>query len=131
MKFFSRFLLLVFVLFASCKKDGKDATAMVKGTNRIIVSVYHHTVALPGIQVYLKYNVTEFPGTDLSVYDWNTTSDNSGVAVFENLFEGNYFLYAKGFDQNIGMNVIGASPVVLNSSTISNNEVYITLYVTE
>ena len=46
-------------------------------------------------------------------------------------FEGNYFLYAEGFDQNIGMNVIGGSPIQLNSTTIANNELYVTLYVTE
>ncbi len=134
MNHFLRLFLITSLLFISCKKNeelNSSGQVVVKGTNRLIVSVVHHTYSLSGIRVYLKNNAVEFPGTDTSVYDWNTLSDPSGIAVFENLFEGNYFLYAEGFDQNIGENVIGASPALLNSSTITNKEVYVTLYVTE
>ena len=119
------------MLFASCEKKEELNNQVVKGTNKLIVSVKHHTLSLQGINVYLKFNATEFPGTDTTLYDWVSISNNSGIAVFENLFEGNYFLYAKGLDTNISMQVIGASGAVLNSSTITNNEAYVTLYVTE
>jgi len=134
MKLIFRFFLVATVLLVSCKKNeehNSEGQVIVTGTNKLIVSVVHHTYSLQGIKVYLKNNTTVFPGTDTSVYDWSTTSDPSGIAVFDHLFEGNYFLYAEGFDYNIGVNVIGASPAPLNSSTISNNEVYLPLYVTE
>lgn len=130
---FSLLFIPVFI-FISCKKNDEHNSAgqvIVKGTNKLIVTVAHHTYTLPDIAVYLKYNTTVFPGSDTSLYDWHTLSDPSGIAVFDNLFQGNYFLYAKGFDQGIGMNVMGASPVVLNSSSLVNNELYVTLYVTE
>lgn len=129
-----RLLLITGLLFLSCNKNDEHNDAgqvIVKGTNKLIVTVTHHTYNLPDIEVYLKYNTTTFPGTDTSLYDWNTRSDPSGIAVFDNMFQGNYFLYAKGFDTGIGENVIGASPVVLSSTTLVNNELYITLFVTE
>jgi len=127
-------LLFTVMLISSCKKteeQNSSGQVIVKGKNKLIVSVYHHTWALSGINVYLKYNTTVYPGSDTSLYDWHTVSDPSGIAVFENLFEGNYFLYAKGLDAGIGAEVIGAAPAHLDSSTITNNEVYVTLYVTE
>lgn len=132
-----RIVVLIFAagfIFSGCKKDEQKDNAgnvVVHGTNRLIVSVYHHTIALQGISIFLKNNATEFPGTDTTLYNWKTTSDNSGIAVFENLFPGNYFLFGSGIDQNISMQVIGAAPAALNSTTLTNNEAYITLYVTE
>jgi hypothetical protein len=134
MKSFGKLFLLVILLFISCKKDvqrDEDGHIIVKGSNRLIVTLVHHSWAVTNVSVWLKNNATEFPGTDTMVYDWNTTSDLSGVAVFENLFPGNYFLYAKGFDATWGGEVHGYYPVVLNSTTITNNESYITLLVSE
>lgn len=122
--------LIAALLFISCNKSD-DNQGSVTGTNRIIVTVIHHTYVVPNMRIFLKNNATEYPGSDTTLYNWKTSSDASGTAIFNNLFEGNYFLYATGFDQQIGLNVIGASPVVLNSSTLSNNELYITLNVTE
>ena len=122
------------LFFVSCKKNddyNNEGQVIVKGTNKLIVTVAHHTYTLPDIRVYLKNNTTVFPGSDTSLYEWNLLSDPSGIAVFKDLFPGNYFLYAEGFDQGIGMNVIGATPAILNSSTLINNELYVTLYVTE
>ena len=127
-------LFAVSMMFSSCEKKeelNSQGQIVVKGTNMLKVSVMHHTLPLKGINVYLKFNATEFPGTDTSLYEWSSVSNNSGIAVFESLFEGNYFLYAKGLDTNIGQEVMGASGAALNSSTLTNNEAYVTLYVTE
>jgi hypothetical protein len=134
MKSIFAFLILASVLFSACKKDemhNSSGQVVVTGTNKLIISVVHHTYSLPGIRVFLKNNTTEYPGPDTTLYDWSTTSDPTGIAVFDHLFEGNYFIYAKGFDPNIGMDVIGGSQAVLNSSTLTNKEMYLTLYVTE
>ncbi len=134
MKLVINLFLLTSILFAACKKNEEhndSGQVVIRGTNRLIVSVMHHTWAVTNADLFLKNNAVEFPGTDTLLYNWKKTSDISGIAVFDNLFEGNYFLYAKGFDQVFGANVIGASPAVLNSSTLTNNEIYVTLYVTE
>jgi hypothetical protein len=130
MKYFlSLFLLIVFVN-SSCKKEGPTG-GVVTGKYSIIVTVMHHERILKDIPVYLKYNATEFPGHDTSLYDWTKTSDLSGIVYFDKLFEGNYFLYGKGIDGGIGVEVIGGASVVVNASTTVNNEIYDTLMVTE
>ena len=89
MKNIIKFFLLASILFVSCKKDSEhDATGhvVVKGINKLIVSVVHHTYSISNVRVYLKNNATEFPGTDTTKYEWNMVSDDSGIAVFENLF---------------------------------------------
>ena len=130
MKFFSTLLLLLVLLNSSCKKDTPEG-GVIKGNKRIIVTVMHHERILSGIKVYLKYNAHEFPGADSTLYDWNTTSDMSGVAVFDNLFNGNYFLYGKGIDTGIGLEVIGGGSLAVNDTTTVNNEIYYPLMVTE
>ena len=128
-----KLFLLAAVLLVSCGKDdtSNGPGPILTGKNKLVVSVIHHTYAVAGVSVFLKNNATEFPGFDSTMYEWQATSDPSGIAVFENLFEGNYFLYAKGFDPFVGLEVIGAAPAVLNSSTLTNNEIYVTLSVTE
>jgi hypothetical protein len=130
MRYFLAFSFLIFLLSSSCKKESPTGS-IVKGNYSIIVTVKHHDRILQGIPVYLKNNATEFPGHDTSLYDWNKTSDLSGIAFFNELFGGNYFLYGKGIDSAIGMEVIGAAAVSLSDSTTVNNEVYVTLFVTE
>jgi hypothetical protein len=129
MRIISILLLLFILVNTSCKKD--DANGVVKGNKNIIVTVWHHERILSGIKLYLKYNATEFPGNDSTLYDWSATSDLSGVAQFNDLFNGNYFLYGKGIDTGIGLEVIGGAVVNLNDSTTVNNEIYVRLMVTE
>ena len=130
MRYFLTFLILAVFVNLSCKKEGPTG-GVVKGKYKIIVTVMHHERILQGIPVYLKYDATEFPGHDISLYDWNNTSDLSGVATFDEMFDGNYFLYGKGIDTGIGLEVIGAAAVIVNESTTVNNEIYVTLMVTE
>ena len=134
MKIPFKIFVLTILLFTGCEKDAErnsDGHIIVKGSNRLIVSVIHHTWAVTNIQVWLKEDATEFPGTNTSLYDWSATTDAGGTAIFNELFPGNYFLYAKGFDTVFGAEVHGYYPVVLNESTLSNNELYFTLYVSE
>ena len=130
MKYLLTLFLLVFLTGSSCKKEG-PAGGVVTGKFKIIVTVKHHERILAGIHVYLKYNATEFPGHDTTLYDWNQASDISGVAYFDEMFNGNYYLYGKGIDTGIGLEVIGAAPLNVNDTTTVNNEIYITLMVTE
>ena len=55
----------------------------------------------PGGIVYIKYNSTTFPGTNTSVYDDSTRVGNNTPntfiqASFQQLSDGNYYLYFVG-----------------------------------
>jgi hypothetical protein len=130
MRYFLAFLFLVILTSSSCKKESPNGS-VVRGKYSIIVTVKHHDRILQGIPVYLKNNATEFPGHDTTLYDWSKTSDISGVAYFKEMFGGNYFVYGKGLDSGIGLEVMGAVALSLSDSTTVNNEVYVTLFVTE
>lgn len=130
MRYFFALALLISLQSSSCKKDTPSG-AIITGKYTIIVTVMHHERILQGIPVYLKNDATEFPGHDTTLYDWNDVSDISGVATFHELFAGNYFLYGKGIDTGIGMEVMGAAALPVYDSTTVNNEVYVTLMVTE
>ncbi|MBI2967508.1 MAG: hypothetical protein HYY40_06820 [Bacteroidetes bacterium] len=43
--------------------------------------------------IYIKYNATTFPGTDPSVYDEFQVTDYGAKVIFENLRQGEYYLY--------------------------------------
>jgi hypothetical protein len=128
MKYFLSLFLLILVVISSCKKENHD---VVTGKYSLKITVMHHERILKDISVYLKYNTTEFPGYDTTLYDWSKTSDLSGNVSFDHLFEGNYFLYGSGMDDGIGMHVIGGTSVAVNASTVVNNEIHDTLMVTE
>jgi len=130
MRYFLTLFILIFLTSSSCRKEDLSG-GVVKGKYKIIVTVKHHDRILSGITVYLKYNATEFPGHDTTLYDWNQPSDISGIVFFDEMFDGNYFLYGKGIDTGIGVEVIGAAPLIVNDSTTVNDEIYVTLMVTE
>ena len=89
----------------------------------------HHEVHIPSAEVYIKYDATEFPGINLSVYDNQTTaSDDGGHFEFEGMEKGNYYLYAKGYDISISEEVSGGTPVEIKSK---KQEVEMNVPVTE
>ena len=112
------------IIFISCKKDGirnPDGTVVVQGNITLSVHAYHHSWSVPYVQVYLKKNVVEFPGRDSTKYEYSVQADSDGNAVFTNLYPGNYYLYATGYDYYFGAWVRGQSAVVLNSTTLIND----------
>src|SRR5437764_13046 len=131
------FWIIAIVTFSSCKKNNVQTNAggneVVKGSISLYVAAMHHSWAVGGISVFLKKDATTFPGADTSKYTWKALADAGGNVKFPNLFPGNYFVYATGIDHAIGMPVVGYNiqAIELNSSTITNNEYYYTLYVSE
>jgi hypothetical protein len=126
------FLSVFIFLLSSCKKDrNADNAAAVKGTIMLEVHSIHHTWDVSGIKVYLKKNVTEFPGMDSTLYDISGQADGYGIFTFENLFHGNYYVYASGYDAYFGAHVYGYSPVVLDAEHVTDNKASLTLYVSE
>lgn len=110
------------LLLAGCKKEEDPNNIFLE------VLVVHHDIPVLDAQVYLKNNVTEYPGDDTSVYDETKDVDGQGQASFNKLAPGNYFLYSEGFD---GVDsVFGYMPVTLTDSMLFET-VNRTLYISE
>ena len=135
MRLFYLFYLIGIFFSYSCQKSNvqKDSSgnAIVQGTISLYVRCVHHSWGVSGLTVYLKNDATEFPGRDASLYSWSGVADSGGNVQFSNLTPGNYYLYATGYDKIFGARVFGYNGVALNSSTVTNNEVYFTLVVSE
>lgn len=134
--FLSFFVLLIAVFnFHGCKKENTLTNAsgqtVVQGTISLKIQAKHHWWGVPYLPVYLKKNSTSWPGMDSTKYEFKTTADYEGNCEFSHLFPGNYYIYAHGYDQVFGMDVIGYTPVQLNASTAPGNQCNVVLNVSE
>lgn len=119
-------------LFASCNRDYmsydvRELTASGRGGTAVLrVTPAHHDRLIDTGMVYIKYNTMN----QAKLYDDSAKIMLEGgkpVAVFSGLKGGNYYLYGKGWDRNINMEVIGGQAI-----TVTQEGVYfINLAVTE
>jgi hypothetical protein len=139
-------LILVFV-FSSCKKkegctdatatnydssaekDNGTCTYCVAGAGgdvTIVARLQHHGVTIPNIvghldSVYVKYNATNSPGTDLSLFDTLFIGEAGEDHVhLEGLKCGKYYLFGAGYDpaqDSIHHRVTGGIPYNLTTTT--------------
>jgi hypothetical protein len=106
-KWLSYIIGCIMVLFF-CSSCGKTdiQNAVIKG------NIMHHSWQVAGVMVYLKKNVTEFPGYNTQLYDDSTQAKSKvrGEApfVFRGLAAGDYYVYVYGFDSLFNMPVRGA-----------------------
>ncbi len=117
------FLILISVFLLSCKKNQLGGSAEVKGI------VKHHTKIIPFTKIYIKFNAKEFPGSDVSVYDEQITTDIDGNFKF-NCYKGNYYIYGVGVDNAVIVNngkVEGGVPINVRT----DEKISITVPVTE
>ncbi len=106
-KFFFIVTTLIIFLIACNKNAG------IGGNNTIVATVKHHGLVIPNATVYIKYNATEFPGENTSLYDDYKTAGLDGKVKFDGLKRGDYYFYGIGFDTTINQTVIGGVPVQL------------------
>ncbi len=107
--FLLRRLVWLFCILVSCHKAGEG------GKSSITATIKHNSKQIPFAQVYIKYDATEFPGTDMAVYEDNNIANASGVITFDTLYKGDYYLYAIGYDTVANTNVYGGVYVKLKS----------------
>jgi hypothetical protein len=112
--------LIATTTFYSCKKEGTGGKSSANGY------VKHHSNTIPNAVVYIKYGATEFPGTDLSVYDNHVTTDANAHYEFKELRKGNYFLYGVGYDKNISREVKGGIGIQLKRNNTVTTDVPVT-----
>ena len=128
---FSFITMSIVLFFNACNKADDAPVGTAVGKVVMTVDVRHHAWGVPGLPVYLKYNATEFPGTNISAYNISATTDQNGSVQFKQLSLGNYYLYARGWDAVFGDTVVGYMPVVVDASTAGGNLVDVTMYVSE
>jgi hypothetical protein len=119
-------ILLLFVItfaFFGCKKEGPGGKAKVSG------NVAHHGAAIPGATVYIKYGATDFPGTDISLYERSYAVDQNGNYAIGSLVKGDYYLYAVGFDtdsQGITEKLTGGVAISLSKKENKQQDIAVT-----
>ncbi len=97
------------------------------GTTTLVLTAVHHTDTIPGQPTYpdtayIKFNTSEFPGDDASLYDLvvaGTFPDTS--IVIDSMSCGNYYIFMTGFDVSIAERVKGGIPVVIHDEDVLLN----------
>ena len=118
--------LAVSCLFLACQKN--DVPRIL---NQTCVTTQHHELILGDIDVYVKYDATDFnfPGfEDLAEYDTVFTTNADGRGCINNLPIGKHWLVGLGFDPAINLAIKGRAFVNI---TFENPEVDMILYVGE
>lgn len=107
------FSLVIFCL-ESCSEDEEQLPDINLPTGSISGFVMHHEDTISNATAYIKFDVTEFPGTDGSNYDdLILVNETNGRFEFKNLPKGNYFIFGDGYDQECQCEVIGGVPITL------------------
>ena len=121
MKYLPLFVILLFIVSftSACKKDEnvekQICPAGPGGNLELSFFVTHHDTLIPGAEIYVKFNATEFPGTDPANYDrvllTGTAGHERGHAHLPFMTCGRYFIYSVGYDSLISDSVFGGIPV--------------------
>ena len=120
------FFLPIFCLFLACQKSES-----VRVLNQTCVTTQHHELIIGDIDVYVKYDATDFnfPGwEDLAEYDTVFTTNAAGRGCITNLPIGKHWLAGLGFDPAINLGIKGRAFVDVS---FDNPEVEMILYVGE
>jgi hypothetical protein len=110
---------VLLIFFAGCKKNEFGGNATVRGT------VKHHARAVPGSRVFVKKGAKEFPGSDTTLYDITLIADRDAAFSFK-CYQGDYFIFAKGFDAGLPGNVQGGTHVKVRNKEHVDLDVAVT-----
>jgi len=91
----------------ACNKEGTGGKATITGM------VTQDGMPIPSSVVMIKYGAKEFPGFDEALYDDRVTTGSDAAYAFTNLYKGDYYLYATGYDAILFENVSGGIGVNL------------------
>jgi hypothetical protein len=120
----TRFLIPVLLIgfgVISCKKNELNGSSNIHG------KVVHHTKAISGARVFIKFDATEFPGKDTLVYDAKVIADANGNFSIS-CYKGEYYLY--GYGQDLAIDppfvVVGGVPVKIRKNEDADVQIAVT-----
>ena len=132
-KAFLLITLFVVMLFCTCKKSDSTSPSggvTVQGNVTLTVNVMHHWWGVSSIPVYIKFNSTQWPGKDTTLYDMRQVANMEGIVTFNHLGPGDLVIYAAGFDSYFQAYVIGYSNLSITKAD-ANSTVNATVTVSE
>lgn len=118
--FLACFVALLAFTFNSCHKEGLGGNSTITGI------VAHHGKPIPNCVVYLKFNTQDYPGESPSDYDTHVTADAKGEYSFPKVYQGDYYVFGKGFDTSINQIVKGGVPVKVKRNKVVSQDVPVT-----
>jgi hypothetical protein len=95
----------IVIFFSNCEKQ---SSAGLGGNATLSIQGQHHGSKIDSLVVYIKFNSSDAPSDD--TYDLNQQVNTSGLARFDGLKAGKYYLFAKGYDPSISKEVKGGIP---------------------
>jgi hypothetical protein len=105
----------------------KRPSAGFGGNATLKISAKHHGTSIDSGKVYIKFNAKDVAESYDAETTINQSAPNQGMAVFEGMKPGDYYIYSTGWDPSISANVKGGIPF-----TIEEEKTYeIVLPVTE
>lgn len=115
------FYMITIVTFIGCTHEPFEFIGGKTGNAELVIYPQHHgeTAGLDSMVVYIKYNTKDAPAN--SVYDDSTTctyTNSMPVCRFTGLNNGNYYIYAKGYDYNIVGGVRGGIGYTITSQQV-------------
>ena len=89
--------------------------------------VVHHSKAIAGARVFIKFDAKEFPGKDTTLYDEKVLTDANGNFSFF-CYKGEYYLYGYGHDLAIDppFIVVGGVPLNIRSKETVDLQIAVT-----
>ncbi|MEL7021514.1 MAG: hypothetical protein AAGK47_07900 [Bacteroidota bacterium] len=106
-------LILPLLLLLSCAKEPIVFTV----DTEVAIQTIHHDVIIPECAIYVQYHAdrNEFPGFDnLTAFDTIYYTDDDGRAILKDLPLGTHWLYGRGYDDQIMLNVKGVLQINLD-----------------
>ena len=111
---------MVVILFAACTHDKFRPVGGRGGSASVMVYPQHHgnATALDSVKIYIKYDALDAPA-DGKYDDSVSWQPGAGGTVpngtFTGLWNGGYYIFAKGYDYNVAQRVRGGLPFTVRA----------------
>ncbi len=96
----------------SCKREDPEPVAGKGGNAVLNIVPRHHAKIIDSCLVFIKYNAQDLPSSfDDSV--WCQPVNGVSTAIFSGLTKGQYYIFGRGYDEDIDQICIGGGPFTI------------------
>ena len=113
----SKCLFVVSCLGLLCLASCKQKTSAGWGGNAVLrLEARHHGVLIDSCTFSIKFNASDLP-TEYDITQQSITDSSGSYVVISGLKEGDYYLFASGWDPSISQTVKGGMPYTIRSES--------------